>query len=154
MRAGKPEQFLKTQFNDCCPVFSPDGRWLAYQSNESGRSEVYVRAFRPHALGLSAKWKVSDGGARGTTWSRTGELLYFSGDHIMAVNYTVQNGSFVPQKPRVWMPKSWAPGPFDIAPDGKRIAVVTPVGMPEAPKPEHEVTFVFNFSDELRRRVP
>ena len=43
---------------------------------------------------------------------------------------------------------------FDLAPDGKRIAVEMPVAAPEGPKPEHEVTFLFNFFDELRRRAP
>jgi len=47
LKAGKPEQFLKTSFNDVYAVFSPDGRWLAYRSNESGKNEVYVRAFPP-----------------------------------------------------------------------------------------------------------
>jgi Tol biopolymer transport system component len=51
LKAGKPEQFLKSSFDDYNPSFSPDGRWLAYQSIESGKNEVYVRAFPPPASG-------------------------------------------------------------------------------------------------------
>ena len=78
----------------------------------------------------------------------------------MAVKYTVKDDVFAPEKPRVWAAKlegatevggaQW----FDLAPDGKRLAVEVPVATPEPPKPQHEVTFVFNFFDELRRRAP
>jgi hypothetical protein len=81
-------------------------------------------------------------------------LLYRSGDQIMAVNYTVKGGSFVPEKARVWLSKLGAATSFDLAPDGKRLAVVLPVASQETTKPDHEVTFVFNFSDELHRRIP
>ena len=47
LKAGEPEQFLKSNFQDTRPSFSSDGRWLAYLSNESGQGEVYVRAFPP-----------------------------------------------------------------------------------------------------------
>ena len=88
-------------------------------------------------------------------WSRNGrELLYQSGDQIMAVSYTAHGGSFVPKKPRVWLSKLGGAISFDLAPDGKRLAVLAPVGTPEEPKAEHEVTLLFNFFDELRRRLP
>jgi hypothetical protein len=81
-------------------------------------------------------------------------LLYQSGDQMMAVKYTVKGDVFAPEKPRVWASKLGGATRFDLSPDGKRLAVVTPVETPEAVKAEHEVTFVFNFFDELRRRVP
>jgi eukaryotic-like serine/threonine-protein kinase len=153
--AGKPEQFLRSQSSECCPLFSSDGQWLAYQSYESGKSEIYVRAFPPKASGLGGKWQVSNGGGKSAVWSRNGrELLYRSGDQIMVVNYIVKGDSFVPEKPRVWLPKLGGASEFDLAPDGKRLAIVVPAGTPEANQPAHEVAFVFNFSDELRRRVP
>jgi WD40 repeat protein/predicted Ser/Thr protein kinase len=62
LKAGKPEQFLQSTFNDTFPEFSPDGRWLAYQSNESGKPEVYVRAFPPPSSGQGGKWQISNGG--------------------------------------------------------------------------------------------
>src|SRR5208283_5497016 len=155
LRAGKPEPFLQTKFNDHTGRLSPDGRWLAYVSNESGTNEVYVRPFPRPASGEGGKWQISTGGGRIPAWSRkSSELLYQSGDQIMAVSYTVKGDSFVLEKPRVWLSKLGGSTDWDLAPDGKRLAVVMPVDTPEATKPDHEVTFIFNFLDELRRRVP
>jgi len=159
LKAGKPEQFLKTPFDDRSPVFSPDGQWLAYRSNESGEREVYVRAYTPPAAGQGGKWQISNSGGYLPVWSRNGhELLYESGDRIMAVKYTAKGNVFAPEKPRAWAGKL-ATGDegvfwFDLAPDGKRVAVEMPAATSEAPTPEHEVTFLFNFFDELRRRAP
>jgi Tol biopolymer transport system component len=153
LKAGKPEQFLKTSFADQAPFFSPDGRWLAYESNESGKLEVYVRAFPPLS-GQGGKWQISNSGGNNPLWSRNGhDLVYQSGDQIMAASYTVKGDTFVADKPRVWIAKLGGPY-WDLPPDGKRVAVLTPVKSAEAPKQEHEVVFIENFFDELRRRVP
>jgi len=157
LKAGKPEQFLKSQFSDVRPAFSPDGRWLAYASNESGKFEVYVRAFPPPASGQGGKWQISTSGGSRPLWSRNGRELFYQEvpalDRLMVVNYSVNGDSFVAEKPRVWIEK--LPGAdIDLAPDGKRVAVLVPVDTPEAQRAAHEVTFVFNFFDELRRRVP
>ena len=106
LKAGKPEQFLKSNFADPLPSFSPDGRWLVYQSNESGRNEVYVRAFPPPSSGQGGKWPISNHGGNDPQWSRTGhELVYRSGDQLMAVSYSVKGDTFVAEKPRVWIAK-------------------------------------------------
>jgi len=156
-KAGKPEQFLKSQFTDLNPAFSPDGRWLAYASDESGNSEVYVRAFPPPASGQGGQWQISNSGGTAPRWSRNGrELIYQAGDQLMTVSYSVKGDTFVAEKPRVWIDKlgTGARLAWDLAPDGKRVVVLTPVGTPEAPKADHEVTFLLNFFDELRRRAP
>jgi Tol biopolymer transport system component len=159
LKAGKPEQFLKRQFDNIEPAFSPDGHWLAYRSNASGNYEVYVRAFPPPASGQAGQWQISNsGGTISSTghavWSRSGrELIYRDGDRLMAVSYSVNEDSFVAEKPRVWIDKLGGTD-WDLVPDGKRVAVITPVAAPEAPKPEHEVVLLLNFFDELRRRVP
>jgi len=158
LKAGKPGQFLKSSSNDLSPAFSPDGRWLAYTSNESGRDEGYVRAFPPPATdsggGQGAKWQISNSGGTGLRWSRTGnELMYRSRDQIMAASYTVKGDTFVVEKPRVWIAKLGGTQ-WDLAPDGKRVVVLTAVDTPEAPKPEHEIVLLRNFRDELRRKVP
>lgn len=159
LKAGKPEQFFKSSFNDQFPSFSPDGRWLAYQSNESGSNEVYVRAFPPPSSGQGRRWQISNGGGTAPRWLRNGrELVYGSGDQIMAASYTVKGDTFVAEKPRVWIAKlggaSVVGTQWDLATDGKRVVVLTPVESAEAPKQEHEVVFLENFFDELRRRVP
>ncbi len=153
VRAGKPEPWLKSSFDDANPVFSLDGRWLAYQSNESGKNEVYVRAFASSSSGPGAKWQISNSGGVTPRWSRSGhELVYQSGDQVMAARYTVQGDTFVAEKPRVWIAKLGGTL-FDVAPDGRRVAVLAPVASADAPKQEHEVVLLLNFFDELRRRA-
>jgi serine/threonine-protein kinase len=156
LRADKPEPFLKTAFDNLSPTFSPDGRWLAYSSNESGRAEVYVRPFPPPVAGPGGKGQVSNTGGQAPLWARNGrELLYRAGDQIMEVGYTIQHGSFAADKPRVWANAGSTPNPyFDLTPDGTRVAVLMPVETPSAPTVDHEVVFLLNFFDELRRRVP
>ena len=70
----------------------------------------------------------------------------------MAVSYSVKGDAFQQEKARVWVAK--VGGQWDLAPDGKRLAVLTPVEAPEAPKADHQVVFLENFFDELRRRAP
>jgi hypothetical protein len=65
----------------------------------------------------------------------------------------VKGDTFVAEKPRVWIARLGGTQ-WDLAPDGKRVAVVTPVAPADAPKQEHEIVFLQNFFDELRRRVP
>ena len=155
LKAGTPEQFLKTQFSDFSPVFSADGRWLAYQSNESGTIEVYVRGFPAPTSGQGSKWQISNRGGAFPVWSRSGrELFYRSGDQIMTASYTVDGDSFVAQKPHVWAAKLGEEWAFDLAPDSKRALVLAPGETPDAPKLDHTIVFLQNFFDELRRRVP
>ena len=167
LKAGTPVRFLESRSNDVAPSFSPDGRWLAYQSNESGTNEVYVRAFSPPSASSpgsavqGGKWQISNAGGTQPRWSRSGhDLIYKSGDQLMAASYTASGATFVAEKPRVWMATIGAAedslgiAVWDLAPDGKRVVVAVPVESSEAPKQEHEVVFLLNFVDELRRRVP
>ena len=93
-------------------------------------------------------------------WSRTGhELLFETLDNrIMAAAYTEKGDSFVADKPRVWSEKQIGgvvgAKNVDLAPDGKRIVAFMPVETAEAQKAQNQVTFLMNFSDELRRKVP
>src|SRR5262245_47321914 len=155
-KAGKAELFLASALRQVDASFSPDGKWMAYSSSESGMDEIFVRPFP----GPGGKWRVSTGGGKFPMWSRTGhELFYFSleDSRIMVANYTVLGDSFTPTKSRVWSDRQVLLPNFirvlDLHPDGKRFAVF--------PRPEIEetkgnlhVTFLFNFSDELRRRSP
>ena len=150
LKAGTPEPFFKDAFSNDLPAFSPDGKWLAYVSNSSGSYEVYVRAFPDNG----SLWKISNNGGGYPIWSRNGhDLLYQSGDQEMAVSYSVNGNTFAQEKPRVWLAKVGG-RVTDLSLDGKRLVVVTPVGSTGAPKVEHEVVLLQNFSDELRRRVP
>jgi len=156
LRAGKPEVFLQTPADERYPTFSPDGRWIAYRSDESGTSQVYVRAF-PDKGG---KWQISNSGGRYPMWSRNGHELFFEtlDNHIMVAAYEVKGDSFEADKPRAWSEKQigGAVGNknVDLAPDGKRIVATMPVETAETQKAQNQVTFLMNFFDELRRKVP
>jgi serine/threonine-protein kinase len=153
-RPGAPTIFLSGPFTEQYPRFSPDGRWLAYESNESGDLEIYVRPFP----GPGGKWQISTGGGTIATWSRARhELLYLAPDgRIMVVPYTAGDEAFQAEKPRVWSetPVQVRPGigtSFDLHPDGERV-VMAP-GTKATAGPTH-VTLIFNFFDELRRVAP
>jgi serine/threonine-protein kinase len=154
-KPGKPELFLSTPADELVLAFSPDGRWISYRSNESGDFEIYVRPF-PAASG--GKWQISNGGGLYGLWSKNGrELFYETTDNrIMVVDYTVDGASFVPGKPRLWSDKQLfylGNSNLDLAPDGKRFAVLA---LPDAEpgKGSVHVTMLFNFFDELKRRIP
>jgi serine/threonine-protein kinase len=154
LKAGKPELFLHSGFQDVLPSFSPDGRWLAYMSNESGRNEVYVRPFPPASSGHDGKWQISNNGGVLPRWSGAGhELVYRSGDQLMSVSYSVIGDGFVAEKPRVWISKLGGTA-WDLAPDGKRVAVMIRESSAQAPQQERVIVMFMNFADELRRRVP
>jgi len=156
LRGGKPEVFLQTPFDEMNPSFSPDGRWLAYDSDESGTLQTYVRAF-PDKGG---KWQVSSGGGTFPKWSRDGRELFFRNldNQIMVASYSVKGDSFVADKPRLWSERRLAnqgtSGTYDVAPDGKRIAALIPVGGQEEQRAQNHIIFLDNFFDELRRRAP
>jgi serine/threonine-protein kinase len=157
LRAGKPEVFLQTQADERWPSFSPDGRWMAYASTESGTSQVYVRAFPDKG----AKWQISNSGGKNPMWSRNGRELFFEtlDNHIMVAAYAVKGDSFLADKPRMWSVKQLGGDigagrlNVDLAPDGKRIAALMPVETAEEQKAQNHVIFLLNFSDEVRRRT-
>jgi len=72
----KPMPLVQTPFVDAEPQFSPDGRWVAYVTNETGRNEVYVQPFPP----MGAKWQISSNGGRQPMWRRDGRELFFVND--------------------------------------------------------------------------
>jgi serine/threonine-protein kinase len=155
-RLGQLEPLVESFAIKLFPALSPDGRWLAYTSNESGRSEIYVRPFP----GLGGVRQVSTGGGTRAMWSHRGRELFFVAQdgRIMVVNYSTKGDAFVFGKPRVWSEKRiFFGGPMsgcDLAPDDKRFAVMLyPDGSVEQ-KPVTHVTFLLNFFDYLKQRVP
>jgi eukaryotic-like serine/threonine-protein kinase len=137
-------------------MFSPDGQWLAYHSNESGRNEVYVRPFP----GPGGKWQISTGGGTYPTWSRTRhELFYCLNGQIMVAPFAVEGDSFRAEKPRRWsdgryLERAGNRG-FDVHPDGDRVALaLAPAVQTPSDLKQDKVVFIFNFFDELRRIAP
>jgi len=153
VRLGKPELFLRNIFGGSSS-FSPDGSWMAYSTDETGRLEVYVSPFP----GPGRKWPISSGGGSRPVWSSNGRELFFltPEDRIMVVSYTAKGNAFAADKPRLWSEKRLLRLPtigHDVAPDGKRFAAILNAdGTAEPIAPQ--LIVLLNFFDELRRRVP
>jgi eukaryotic-like serine/threonine-protein kinase len=144
----KPIAFQKTSFNEFWPVFSPDGRFIAYQSNESGRQEIYVQSFP----GPGGKWQVSTAGGVEPKWRADGkEILYRAPDqNLMAVDVKMGD-SFQAGVPKVLFPARVSPGiarnRYVAAGDGQRFLLVAPLKR-ESMTP---TTVVLNWSAEMGR---
>ena len=144
---GKPIPIVQAPFAEMWATFSPDGKFIAYQSNESGRSEIYVHEF-PEA---HTKWQVSTGGGVEPYWRRDGrELFYRSGTRLMAV--PVQTGStFVAGAPATLFETRFAVanvrGRYRPAPDGQRFLVLSPL----AREMEQPASVVLNWTSALSR---
>jgi Tol biopolymer transport system component len=156
---GKPVLVVGTRGNDAMPIFSPDGKWLAYVSDESGRFDVYVRPFP----GPGPARNISVNGGVYPAWSSNGHELLFTElrgtafGNIMVVDYRVSGDAFVAARPRVWSNAPYrrvgAMPIWALHPDGKRIAMFPPEAAAEnAGGPRFG--FLLNFFDEVRRRAP
>jgi len=145
----KPFPFLQTEFNEGAAVFSPDGHWLAYQSDESGTPEVYVALFP----GPGGKFQISSGGGRLPLWRRDGKGLFYltSDNKVMSVDITTKGASAqvgVPQ-PLFQAPLATMPTfglPYDVAPNGQRFLVLTAGGDNTVP-----ITLVVNWLAAVRK---
>ena len=154
MTAGRPELFLASTAYETYPTFSPDGRWIAYGSNESLSWEVYVRAFPDNGTHV----QVSVGGGRIPRWSPNGRELFYRTDdqRMMVAAYAAHEGAFSVVSLRQWSPRRLADtgvlANFDVSPEGRVLALV-PALRPEERQTENHVTFLLNFFDEVRRTV-
>ncbi len=124
--------WLQTPAHELSARFSPDGRFVAYISDETGQFEVYVKPF-PSGEG---KWQISSKGGRQPHWSRTsGELFYFEGEDMMTVEVTTATGFTFGTSERLFTPAGmrtattliWPPM-FDVASDGRRFVMVQSTG--------------------------
>jgi dipeptidyl aminopeptidase/acylaminoacyl peptidase len=150
---GEPEAFLRTEFKERNAAFSPDGRWLAYASDETGEMKVYVRPF-PDSGG---KWQVSVEHASHPEWSADGKRLYFRWDTALFVaDVSAEAGRFRVGKPRT-IGEDAVHGhlffkPYSVAADESRIITMAATDARDE-KPNYQ-TLVVNWFDELRRRAP
>lgn len=151
--SGEPQVIAKDPSAQWGAVMSPDGRWVAFVSNESGRDEVYVRSWSHPA----AKWQVSNSGGLAPVWSRNGtELFYMRGAMLVAVPVDLKSADFSPgaqhdlfaMPPAQGVPKE-VPN-YDVANDGHFL--VTRLVHPDAAL--QRVDLILNWAEELRRLVP
>ena len=147
----KPRPFVQTPFSEVNGAFSPDGRWLAYHSNESGRNEVYVQPF-PAGGG---KVQVSPDGGMIPRWTSSNELFYENGVKIMVVRMNA-GPTLAVGKPQVALDgqeytAGLGLGAFDVTPDGKRLLMIKE---PEQAASVTQINVVLNWLDEVARLVP
>jgi hypothetical protein len=146
----KPFPYLASRFNEGHGVFSPDGHWIAYESDESGRPEVYVQGFPL----TNQKIRISTGGGTDAAWSKNGgELFYLAADRkLMAVPYRATVTTFEPGAGEVLFP---VPGnvlhrSYAVTGDGRRFLI----GKPMDENLSGPITWVLNWLDESKHRVP
>ena len=147
---GELQPFVRTPFSEREPVFSPDGNWVAYQSNESGRYEIYVQAYP----GPGGKTQLSTDGGVEPRWADEGqELFYRNGGQMMAVDVDIRSELSV-GAPMVLFEGDFLFDPvdrnYDVTADGQRFVMVA--NDPDAQEPHIEV--VLNWFEELREKVP
>lgn len=148
----KTEPFMGTSFVETAPEFSPDGRWVAYGSDESGGQEIYVRAYP----GQGGKSLISIGGGIEPVWNPNGrELFYRNENKLMAVDITTRP-AFTAGKPKELFsgdyvtPIPWVRN-FDVSRDGRFLMVQSAAGEHRRPT---QIIVVLNWQEELKQRVP
>jgi len=140
----KPVPLLVGPFGEGDARFSPDGKWFAYASDESGRDEIYVQPF-PRT---GAKWQISAGGGEAPRWRGDGrELFYVGPDYVRKVVEIKTVPAFDAGAPRDLFktPNSWG---SDVSPDGQRFLV----NMPAGDTPPSPITVVLNWTTELSKK--
>ncbi len=142
----RPRAIIQTRFTEAYPDFSPDGRWLAYVSDASGRNEVYVQAMPPTA----SKWQISTAGGDKPRWRADGRELYYIAPDRKMVAVPVRTGP--PFEPGVAVPlfDTNVTGfyPYDVSADGRFL--LNTVGDVAAPT-SSPVTIVLNWQAGLAR---
>ena len=156
----KPQPILQTPFNERVPLLSPDGRWVAYLSDESGRYEVYMEPFP----GPGGKRQISTDGGSEVRWSSKGnELFYRTGgqrEKMMAVDIQTQP-TFSAGKPRLLFEGPYAnnlaggatAADYSMSPDGQRFLMLKAKEQQQTAALT-QIHLVLNWFEELNRRVP
>lgn len=153
----KPYLVLQTPYDEDGARFSPNGRWIAYTSDESGRDEVYVIPFQLDDKGVpvpspAGKWQVSTGGGWNSRWRRDGKELYYlsDDDKVMAVEIRESGASLEIGAVRPLFQARTLSGPgrrYDVSPDGQRFLINTLEGEEEL----SPLTLVVNWTTEIRK---
>ena len=144
-------KLIEGPFRERNPEISRDGRWIAYQSDESGVGEVYVRPFPDTDKG---RWQVSEGGTR-PVWAHNGKELFYLGPEtmVMSVTFSVSGTAFVSSAPQPIVRLPQAPGAhrgFDVSGDDRRFLTIGGLNSGE----RAEINVVLNWFEELKKKVP
>ncbi len=150
-QGATPTDLVRTPFSEYASALAPDGRWLAYQSNESGRPEIYVRDMS----GAGGRWQISTAGGVEPRWSHDGRELYYRNfSQLMSVAVTTastfQAGKPEPLFEGIFDLRTNSGITYDVDPKGNRFLMMRPAEESTA----SSVMIVLNWFDELRRLVP
>jgi serine/threonine-protein kinase len=153
---NEPRPLVQTPFEETNPEISPDGRWLAYQSNNSGRFEVYVRPFPDAAAG---QWLISTDGGIHPLWSRDGrELFYRAPDGGMMRVPLERSASWAAGTPvKLFDGGAYMLGParaYDVSRDGQRFLMIKTIEAGGPPPDEPRIHVVQGWFEELTRLGP
>ncbi len=147
---------VQTAARERSGAVSPDGRWLAYEANDSGASEIYVRPYPDVARG---RWQVSTGGGEDPLWSPDGRELFYVSPTNALMRVGVERGaSWTATTPSMVLPDAGLlrlPGArhYDVSPDGQRFLILREAA-PSADAPLPELVVIQHFDELLRRLVP
>jgi serine/threonine protein kinase len=149
-------RLLEEEYRETQPMISPDGQWMAYSSDESGKSEIYVRSF-PDVN--REKRQVSISGGDSPLWSpRDGrEVFYLNGSAVMAVSVNTQPNFSIVGTPQVLFQGTYVGTYWDISPDGKRFLMIKPPGASgeeSTSEDQGKINIVLNWFEELKKQVP
>ena len=145
---GEPAPFVLTPFDEWSPAFSPNGEWLAYVSNESGRNEVYVQPYP----GPGGKWLISTDGGTEPSWSHDGKELFYRRDGQMLAASVQSKPAFSASRPRLLFEgpfeASDASRNYDVLPDGRFLMVRS--ALVDVPQ---RLYVALNWLEQLRARA-
>ncbi len=155
---GERKLLLKSDYAESHPRISPDGRWMAYYSDETVEGQIFVRPFPEVDQG---KWQVSVDGGQSPLWSPDGrELYYLNGDAIMVAHVNTEP-TFSASKPKTLFRGNYVTGygenpEWDISPDGKRFVMIKQRADDTSTEEESRprINIVLNWFEELKERVP
>ena len=157
--ARRVTPLLQTRFSELNGELSPDGRWLAYESDSSGRSEIYVRPYPQTGAGQR---EVSTAGGIQPVWARGGkELFYLAPDgSLMGVAVEASGGTWRAAAPvKLFQGRYYTRGPvpprmYDVSPEGQRFLMLKPASGSDQPPAPPTLVVVQHFDEELKTRVP
>ena len=153
-----PEPLIQTPFRESIPAVSPDGRWIAYYSDESGQREVYVQPFPD----LDGKYPISTAGGTSPVWGPEGRELFYrdgqDGQAVLVVPIDTEGG-FAAGTPEVLFEGPYLPEipngrQYDLAPDGQRFLMVKEGAATGDTSTPSQIIVIENWFEELKARVP
>jgi Tol biopolymer transport system component len=157
---ASPKAIITSPERDFGAELSPDGKWLAYHSIESGESQVYVR---PYPNVDAGRWQVSNSGGSRATWSRNGRELFYLNRDGMLTSVAIQPAAeFTPGLPKQILRTAYVLGrttlgldvrAYDVSPDGQRFLMLKEIQPAEAAQ-SPRLGVILNWAEELKRRLP